>query len=56
MHTYSSYECIVIFRGYLVPTSWLCCSKGLHARQAEYAVRKYHAHRRIGAGMMTDVG
>ena len=29
--------------------------KGLNARQAEYAVRKYRSHRRIGAGIMMDV-
>lgn len=29
--------------------------KGLNARQAEYAVKKYRSHRKVGAGIMMDV-
>jgi hypothetical protein len=30
-------------------------SKGLNARQAEFAVQKYCSHRRIGAAIMMNV-
>ncbi|KAI0250190.1 hypothetical protein BJV78DRAFT_1155347 [Lactifluus subvellereus] len=29
--------------------------RGLNARQAEYAVKKYRSHRRVGAGIMADI-
>ena len=31
------------------------CSKGLNARQAEFAVRKYRSHQRIGALVMMSL-
>jgi len=34
-----------------------CSSRrGLNAKQAEYAVKKYHSHSRVGAGIMMDMG
>ena len=30
-------------------------SKGLNAKQAEFAVQKYHSHRRIGEGIFPNV-
>ncbi|KAG2043995.1 hypothetical protein BDR03DRAFT_343771 [Suillus americanus] len=29
--------------------------KGLNAKQAEYAVKKYCSHRKVGAGIMMDM-
>ncbi|KAG2336429.1 hypothetical protein BDR05DRAFT_1063645 [Suillus weaverae] len=29
--------------------------KGLDAKQAEYAVKKYHSHRKVGAGILAEM-
>ncbi|KAG2342076.1 hypothetical protein BDR05DRAFT_949332 [Suillus weaverae] len=31
------------------------CRKGLDAKQAEYAVKKYRSHRKVGAGIMAEM-
>ena len=42
---------------FLAVTHSGCSSrKGLNAKQAEYAVKKYRSHRRVGAGIMMDMG
>jgi hypothetical protein len=42
---------------FLTVTHSGCSSrKGLNAKQAEYAVKKYRSHRRVGAGIMMDMG
>jgi len=41
----------------ICPYSILCIDrKGLNARQAEFAVKKYKSHRRCGPTLMMSVG
>ena len=50
------YGCILVCRSvFLYILSPIQRRRGLNARQAEYAVKKYCSHRRIGAWIMMDM-